>query len=89
MAVAEKGVYLDPSLQQQLKLSMKTRGRKKGDDLKSRIFSLRLPKRSATDVLQRWVSEGHRFPSLTSVTSPKSFESHANSSTPSRLMDGC
>ncbi|XP_059653271.1 pentatricopeptide repeat-containing protein At5g09450, mitochondrial [Cornus florida] len=29
------------------------------DDLKSRIFSLRLPKRSATNVLQKWVSEGH------------------------------
>ncbi|KAM7470608.1 hypothetical protein LguiA_008791 [Lonicera macranthoides] len=29
------------------------------DDLKSRIFSLRLPKRSATNVLQKWVREGH------------------------------
>ncbi|WMV50882.1 hypothetical protein MTR67_044267 [Solanum verrucosum] len=28
------------------------------DDLKSRIFSLRLPKRSTTNVLQRWVGEG-------------------------------
>ncbi|KAH0720389.1 hypothetical protein KY290_005323 [Solanum tuberosum] len=28
------------------------------DDLKSRIFSLRLPKRSATNALQRWVGEG-------------------------------
>ncbi|MCD7468182.1 hypothetical protein HAX54_006144 [Datura stramonium] len=30
------------------------------DDLKSRIFSLRLPKRSATNVLQRWVDEGRQ-----------------------------
>ncbi|KAK3034797.1 hypothetical protein RJ639_033702 [Escallonia herrerae] len=30
------------------------------DDLKSRIFSLRLPKRSASNVIQRWVNEGNR-----------------------------
>ncbi|PHT30633.1 Pentatricopeptide repeat-containing protein, mitochondrial [Capsicum baccatum] len=30
------------------------------DDLKSRIFSVRLPKRSATNVLQRWVGEGRQ-----------------------------
>ncbi|CAK9174082.1 unnamed protein product [Ilex paraguariensis] len=30
------------------------------DDLKSRIFRLRLPKRSATNVLQKWVGEGHK-----------------------------
>lgn len=29
------------------------------DDLKSRIFRLSLPKRSVTNVLQKWVSEGH------------------------------
>jgi hypothetical protein len=29
-----------------------------GDDLKSRIFRLRLPKRSATNVIQKWVNEG-------------------------------
>ncbi|KAJ8764770.1 hypothetical protein K2173_009170 [Erythroxylum novogranatense] len=29
-----------------------------GDDLKSRIFRLRLPKRSAINAIQRWVSEG-------------------------------
>ncbi|KAK1302804.1 Pentatricopeptide repeat-containing protein [Acorus calamus] len=28
------------------------------DDLKSRVFRLRLPKRSATNALQRWVDEG-------------------------------
>ncbi|XP_052205926.1 pentatricopeptide repeat-containing protein At5g09450, mitochondrial [Diospyros lotus] len=28
------------------------------DDLKSRVFRLRLPKRSATNVLQNWVSQG-------------------------------
>ncbi|KAF5731922.1 pentatricopeptide repeat-containing protein [Tripterygium wilfordii] len=28
------------------------------DDLRSRIFRLRLPKRSASNVIQRWVSEG-------------------------------
>lgn len=28
------------------------------DDLKSRIFRIGLPKRSATNVIQRWVSEG-------------------------------
>ncbi|KAL5547658.1 hypothetical protein UlMin_002889 [Ulmus minor] len=32
---------------------------KQNDDLKSRIFSLRLPKRSVANVLQRWVSEGN------------------------------
>lgn len=31
------------------------------DDLKSRIFRLRLPKRSVTNVLQNWVSEGHKI----------------------------
>lgn len=31
-----------------------------GDDLKSRIFSLRLPKRSATNVLQKWVTDGRQ-----------------------------
>ncbi|XP_038888934.1 pentatricopeptide repeat-containing protein At5g09450, mitochondrial isoform X2 [Benincasa hispida] len=30
------------------------------NDLKSRIFRLRLPKRSATNVLQRWMSEGNQ-----------------------------
>lgn len=30
------------------------------NDLKSRIFRLRLPKRSATNVLQRWTSEGNQ-----------------------------
>ncbi|KAJ0984662.1 hypothetical protein J5N97_003018 [Dioscorea zingiberensis] len=30
-----------------------------GDDLRSRIFRLRLPKRSATAALERWVSEGN------------------------------
>lgn len=29
------------------------------DDLRSRIFRVRLPKRSATNVLQKWVNEGH------------------------------
>ncbi|KAK6945786.1 Pentatricopeptide repeat [Dillenia turbinata] len=29
------------------------------DDLKSRIFRLRLPKRSATNVLQKWIGEGN------------------------------
>ncbi|KAG8368619.1 hypothetical protein BUALT_Bualt15G0064200 [Buddleja alternifolia] len=29
------------------------------DDLKSRIFRLRLPKRSAINVLQKWINEGH------------------------------
>ncbi|GKD98030.1 hypothetical protein Tco_1381927, partial [Tanacetum coccineum] len=28
------------------------------DDLKSRIFRLRLPKRSATNVIEKWVNEG-------------------------------
>nr|GMC87738.1 pentatricopeptide repeat-containing protein At5g09450, mitochondrial [Ipomoea batatas] len=31
------------------------------DDLKARIFRLRLPKRSATHVVQRWVDEGRRI----------------------------
>ncbi|KAK4476916.1 hypothetical protein RD792_016082 [Penstemon davidsonii] len=31
------------------------------DDLKSRIFSLRLPKRSVTNVLQKWVDEGRKI----------------------------
>ncbi|XP_058215517.1 pentatricopeptide repeat-containing protein At5g09450, mitochondrial [Rhododendron vialii] len=31
------------------------------DDLKSRIFRLRLPKRSATNVLQKWASEGREI----------------------------
>ncbi|GFP86792.1 pentatricopeptide repeat-containing protein at5g09450 mitochondrial, partial [Phtheirospermum japonicum] len=31
------------------------------DDLKSRIFRLRLPKRSVTNVLQKWVSEGQKI----------------------------
>ncbi|KAJ4848940.1 hypothetical protein Tsubulata_034176 [Turnera subulata] len=31
----------------------------KDEDLKSRIFRLRLPKRSATNVVARWVSEGN------------------------------
>ncbi|EXB57865.1 hypothetical protein L484_001062 [Morus notabilis] len=31
------------------------------DDVKSRIFRLRLPKRSATNVLQRWISEGNQI----------------------------
>uniref|UniRef100_A0A5B7BC17 Pentatricopeptide repeat-containing protein n=1 Tax=Davidia involucrata TaxID=16924 RepID=A0A5B7BC17_DAVIN len=30
------------------------------DDLKSRVFRLRLPKRSAANVLQKWVSEGNQ-----------------------------
>ena len=30
-----------------------------GDDLRSRIFRLRLPKRSATNILQKWVLEGN------------------------------
>ncbi|CAO2815796.1 unnamed protein product [Amaranthus hypochondriacus] len=29
------------------------------DDLKSRIFRLRLPKRSATNIIQKWVNEGN------------------------------
>ncbi|KAH7518664.1 hypothetical protein FEM48_Zijuj09G0194900 [Ziziphus jujuba var. spinosa] len=29
------------------------------DDLKSRVFRLRLPKRSVTNVLQKWISEGN------------------------------
>ncbi|KAL2936786.1 hypothetical protein RDABS01_020235 [Bienertia sinuspersici] len=35
------------------------------DDLKSRIFRLRLPKRSATNIIQKWVNEGN------SVTLPE------------------
>lgn len=31
------------------------------DDLRSRIFRLRQPKRSATNVLHRWVSEGNQI----------------------------
>ncbi|KAL2476873.1 Pentatricopeptide repeat-containing protein [Forsythia ovata] len=31
------------------------------DDLKSRIFRLRLPKRSATNILQKWIGEGHKI----------------------------
>lgn len=31
-----------------------------GDDLRSRIFRLRHPKRSATAALERWVSEGRQ-----------------------------
>jgi pentatricopeptide repeat protein len=31
------------------------------DDLKSRIFSLTLPKRSATNVLQKWIREGNQI----------------------------
>lgn len=31
------------------------------DDLKSRIFRLRLPKRSATNVLEKWVHEGNQI----------------------------
>lgn len=31
------------------------------DDLKSRIFRLRLPKRSVMNVLHRWVSEGRQI----------------------------
>ena len=31
------------------------------DDLKSRIFRVRLPKRSVTNVLQNWVSEGREI----------------------------
>ncbi|XP_050208848.1 pentatricopeptide repeat-containing protein At5g09450, mitochondrial [Mercurialis annua] len=30
-----------------------------GDDLKTKIFRLRLPKRSATNIIQNWVSEGN------------------------------
>ncbi|KAI3707910.1 hypothetical protein L2E82_36838 [Cichorium intybus] len=32
-----------------------------GDDLKSRIFRLRLPKRSATNVIEKWINEGHQI----------------------------
>ncbi|XP_076938724.1 pentatricopeptide repeat-containing protein At5g09450, mitochondrial-like [Bidens hawaiensis] len=31
-----------------------------GDDLKSRIFRLRLPKRSATNVIDKWINEGRQ-----------------------------
>ncbi|KAG9157609.1 hypothetical protein Leryth_014136 [Lithospermum erythrorhizon] len=33
----------------------------KWDDLKTRIFCLRMPKRSATNVLERWVGEGRKI----------------------------
>ncbi|XP_023750691.1 pentatricopeptide repeat-containing protein At5g09450, mitochondrial [Lactuca sativa] len=33
------------------------------DDLKSRILRLRLPKRSATNVIEKWINEGHRITS--------------------------
>ncbi|THG04121.1 hypothetical protein TEA_024172 [Camellia sinensis var. sinensis] len=36
-------------------------GNGEDDDLKSRIFRLRLPKRSASNVLQKWVSEGRKI----------------------------
>jgi len=32
------------------------------DDLRSRILRLRLPKRSATNVLQKWVLQGNSIP---------------------------
>ncbi|OWM87732.1 hypothetical protein CDL15_Pgr016428 [Punica granatum] len=32
------------------------------DDLRSRIFRLRLPKRSVTNVLEKWIGEGNRIP---------------------------
>lgn len=32
------------------------------DDLKSRIFRVRLAKRSVTNVLQKWIDEGNRMP---------------------------
>ncbi|KAL8195201.1 hypothetical protein R6Q57_025604 [Mikania cordata] len=32
-----------------------------GDDLKSRIFRLRLPKRSATNVIEKWINEGNQI----------------------------
>lgn len=31
------------------------------DDLKSRIFRLRQPKRSATNVIQKWINEGNQI----------------------------
>ncbi|KAF5187391.1 Pentatricopeptide repeat-containing protein [Thalictrum thalictroides] len=34
---------------------------KKDDDLKSRIFRLRFPKRSATNILEKWVAEGNKI----------------------------
>lgn len=34
-----------------------------GDDLKSRIFRLRLPKRSATNVIEKWINEGRQISS--------------------------
>ncbi|CAH9084642.1 unnamed protein product [Cuscuta epithymum] len=37
-----------------------TAGEEEQDDLKDRIFRLRLPKRSATHVIQKWVDEGRR-----------------------------
>lgn len=33
---------------------------RENDDLKSRIFTLRLPKRSAINVIQKWISEGNQ-----------------------------
>ncbi|KAI3445770.1 hypothetical protein Pfo_002435 [Paulownia fortunei] len=41
--------------------SMDEFAEEENDDLKSRIFRLRLPKRSVTNVLQKWVSEGHKI----------------------------
>ncbi|CAH9058219.1 unnamed protein product [Cuscuta europaea] len=38
-----------------------TAGEEEEDDLKARIFRLRLPKRSATHVIQKWVDEGRRI----------------------------
>ncbi|KAK4801642.1 hypothetical protein SAY86_022129 [Trapa natans] len=32
------------------------------DDLRSRVFRLRLPKRSVTNVLEKWAAEGNRIP---------------------------
>ncbi|KAD4179345.1 hypothetical protein E3N88_27936 [Mikania micrantha] len=32
-----------------------------GDDLKCRIFRLRLPKRSATNVIEKWINEGNQI----------------------------
>ncbi|KAL8264766.1 hypothetical protein R6Q59_022896 [Mikania micrantha] len=32
-----------------------------GDDLKGRIFRLRLPKRSATNVIEKWINEGNQI----------------------------
>ncbi|KAK1302812.1 Pentatricopeptide repeat-containing protein [Acorus calamus] len=40
------------------------------DDMKSRVFRLRLPKRSATNALQRWVDEGREvsLPELRNIS---------------------